>query len=54
MARKYDYYQLAKEFGVNNYECYQDAFAAYQRTSGSATLYGVDSQGEFTCIKSKK
>ena len=54
MARKYDYYQLAKEFGVNNYERYQDAFAAYKRTNGSATLYGVDSQDEFTCIMSKK
>ncbi len=54
MARKYAYYQLAKELGVNNYDCYQDAFTAYQRTSGRATLYGVDSQGKFTCIKSKK
>lgn len=53
MARKYDYYQLAKEFGVNNYEFYRDAFVAYQHAKGKATLYGVDCQGEFTCIMSK-
>ena len=53
MARKYDYYQLAKECGVNNYEQYRDAFAAYQRTNVKATLYGVDFQGDFTCIMAK-
>jgi hypothetical protein len=54
MARKYSYYQLAKEHGVNNYEVYRDAFSAYQRTNGSATLYGVDEYDKFNCIMAKK
>ena len=53
MARKYSFYQLAKEHGVNNYEDYRNAFSAYQRTNGSATLYGVDEYDSFTCIMSK-
>lgn len=52
-TRKYDYYQLAKEFGVNNYENYREAFGAFQKAEGNTTLYGVDWQGEFHCIISK-
>ena len=56
--RRYHHYETAfspesGEDGPLVTENYRKAFAAYQRTPFSATLWGVDELGEYTCILSK-
>lgn len=50
---KYQSFILSAEDGESFPGSYGEGFAAYQRSQGSATLYGVDEQGEVTTIMSK-
>lgn len=51
--RKYESFILNTEDGESFPGSYGEGFAAYQRTEGSATLYGIDAQGEVSTIMSK-
>lgn len=52
--RKFDHYLLALEYDDDrNYTDYHDASAAFMRYDGSATLYGVNEQGDVEVIFSK-
>lgn len=52
--RKYEYYQVAFDDDVPyESECWRDAFTVYQRHHGSATLYGIEEQGDIVTIMSK-
>lgn len=52
--RKYNSYEIAysDRFTEIFYD-YRQAFSAYQQTTCSATLYGVNDMGEYSVIMSK-
>lgn len=50
---KYTHFILATDFGETTIYNYRSAFSAYQHEDDSATLYGVDEQGDFNVIFSK-
>lgn len=50
--RKYVRYQVVTDIEAIDYENYFFALAAYRR-AGSATLYGIDLEGEFCTLFSK-
>lgn len=52
-SRKYEYYIVATMCGTDNYESYHEALGAFHREEDSATLYGVNSQGDVFVIRSK-
>jgi len=52
--RKYEYYTVAFDDSEPfETECWREAFTVYQRHPGSATLYGIDEQGDIATIMSK-
>lgn len=52
--RKYESYKLALEYDdERTYKNYRNAFKAFMRYDGSATLYGVNEQGDVEVIFSK-
>lgn len=51
--RKYHYYQLVTETNTKDFSNYREAFANFQRTPESATIYGVTYEGEFNTILAK-
>lgn len=50
--RKYEIYQVANDFDVRDYNNYRDALKEYARQE-TATLYGIDYQGDINVIFSK-
>ncbi len=52
--RKYESYKLALEYDdERTYKNYRNAFKAFMRYDWSATLYGVNEQGDVEVIFSK-
>jgi len=52
--RKYEYYQVATEYGAENYFEYRKALSAFRCSEGPATMYGIYEQNGFYVIMSKK
>ena len=50
--RKYEIYQVANEFSTEDFYNYQEALKEYGRQE-SATLYGIDEQGDVNVIFAK-
>lgn len=53
-SKKYVRYTLIADFGETqeSFECYREAFSAYQKCDGCKTLYGFDEQDSPSVIMS--
>lgn len=52
-SRKYEYYIVTTIYGTDNFESYHEALGAFHREPESATMYGVNAQGDVFVIRSK-
>lgn len=53
MAKKYERFEVATEIEEHSTDSYKEALSLYFRTNGSATMYGINSMGEYSVIFSK-
>lgn len=52
-TKKYTIYHLITETDGEHYYDYKRAFSAYKNYEGSATLYGINAEGNISIIFSK-